>query len=77
MSEQVIREDERQACWEDFMCLLDAERGSPARSLKRRLWILGWKDLGTGDGKPQHRIESSHVHKWLAERGKPPAGGEK
>lgn len=60
--EETIREDERQACWEDFIAVLRMYRH---RSLLTRMLTMGWKDLGTGDGKPQHRLENSEVMRWL------------
>jgi hypothetical protein len=65
--EETIREDERQACWEDFVQTL-ITYGGPMKILLGRILEAGWKDLGTGDGKPQHRLKDSEVKKWLEMR---------
>lgn len=65
--EETFREDERQACWEDFIQVLRTwkYRGLTPKSLLGTMLDEGWKDLGTGDGKPVHRLETSEVNKWL------------
>ena len=65
--ETTFREDERQACWEDFIRVVRtySERGVPVKVMLRGMLKIGWKDLGTGDGKPLHRSEDSEVSKWL------------
>jgi len=57
MSEKEIREDERQACWEDFIQVLrNAIKDTPGSmelgALHEAVFLMGWKELGTGDGKP-------------------------
>ena len=71
--EATFREDERQACWEDFVQVLrNALRDkSKMRDVHRRVFAQGWKDLGSGDGKPMHQLEGSAVREWLGSgRGK-------
>lgn len=65
--EQTIREDERQACWEDFVALVTCHinSGSNLKALHKKVRESGWKDLGTGDGRPMHRSKDSEVNKWL------------
>jgi hypothetical protein len=69
--EDAIREDERQACWEDFIQVLKSygHGGGAVTILLRRMREIGWKDLGTGDGKPLHRMKDSEVRRWLANQG--------
>lgn len=66
--EQTIREDERQACWEDFVQLLNLYKqpgSGGVKTLLKKVKDNGWKDLGTGDGKPMRRQENSEVNRWL------------
>lgn len=65
--EATFREDERQACWEDFVRVLRNAVGNKmtVKELAHRIFQNGWKDLGTGDGKPQHRQERSAVNEWM------------
>ena len=65
--EQTIREDERQACWEDFMNVLTnaINNRTGLKALQARLREIGWEGLGTGDGKPMHRYLNSEVNKWM------------
>jgi hypothetical protein len=65
--EETIREDERQACWEDVLHVLEQaiKDKSKLRDVYQGIWLQGWKGFGTGDGKPMHRREDSHVNKWL------------
>ena len=67
--ESAFREDERQACWEDFIQVLRnaINDKSSLRDVLHGVYEQGWKDLGTGDGKPMHRREDSAVNKWLTE----------
>lgn len=67
------RNDERQACWEDFVRVLrsamkDAPRSAALKALHEAVFVMGWNDLGTGDGKPTHKQPNSAVSEWLAER---------
>ena len=64
--EETIREDERQACWEDVMHVLDQaiRDKSKLRDVRESIWLQGWKGFGTGDGKPMHRRSDSHVAQW-------------
>lgn len=66
------RDDERQACWEDFMvllrnCITDAPHSAALKSLRSAVFEQGWKELGTGDGKPQHKRPNSFVEQWRNE----------
>jgi len=68
--EATIREDERQACWEDVMHVLDQAISdkSKLRDVRNRIWQASWKDFGTGDGKAMHRMEKSYVNQRAALR---------
>jgi hypothetical protein len=70
--EAVIREDERQACWEDFIQVIrNAIKDSPnsfeLKALHEAVYLMGWKELGTGDGKPMHKRANSAVSEWRAD----------
>jgi hypothetical protein len=75
--EALFREDERQACWEDMIHVLRtySEFSVPAGEMLRAMLKAGWRDLGTGDAKPVHRLKDSEVNKWLRQhKGKLPEG---
>jgi hypothetical protein len=68
-SEKEIREDERQACWEDFIhvtrnAIKDAPGSFELRALHEAIYLQGWKELGSGDGNPQHKRAGSAVAEW-------------
>jgi hypothetical protein len=69
LGETTFREDERQACWEDFVQVLRhaITDKSKLRDVLHGVFLQGWKDLGTGDGKPMHQREDSAVRQWLEE----------
>lgn len=66
--EVVDRDDERQACWEDFVQVIrNAIKDAPCEeltALHEAVFSMGWKLLGTGDGKPQHKLPNSAVSEW-------------
>jgi hypothetical protein len=69
--EVMIRDDERQACWEDFIHVIrkaiedvPLERSAELRALHEAVFLQGWSLLGTGDGKPMHKREGSAVEEW-------------
>jgi hypothetical protein len=67
------REDERQACWEDFIQVIrgaikDAPESFELKALHEAVFLQGWKLLGTGDGKPQHLRPKSAVAEWKETR---------
>jgi hypothetical protein len=64
-----LRLDERQACWEDIVHVVrQAIEDSPGsfelKALHEAIYVEGWKDFGTGDGKPQHKRKDSAVNEW-------------
>ena len=67
--ELTYRESERQACWEDFVQVLRnaIKDKSSLKDVLHRVYLQGWHDLGTGDGKPMHMREDSAVNQWLRE----------
>ena len=58
------------AVWEDFMQTLTGyiNSGYGIKALRAKMRDQGWKDLGTGDGKPMHHYENSEVNQWLKRR---------
>jgi hypothetical protein len=72
-NEAQIREDERQACWEDVVhvirqAIADLPDSFALKSLHEAIFAQGWKDFGTGDGKPQHKRADSAVNEWMKTR---------
>lgn len=67
--EATFREDERQACWEDFVQVLrnGVTDKASVKNLLHGVYEQGWQQLGTGDGKPMHQRENSAVREWLNE----------
>ncbi len=73
MDEAEIRNDERQACWEDFIQVMrsaikDAPDSFELKALHEAIFNMGWRELGTGDGKPMHKRPGSAVSERIAER---------
>lgn len=61
------RLDERKACWEDFIQVIrnsikDCPESFELRALHEAVFAMGWRDLGTGDGKPMHQRPGSAVN---------------
>jgi hypothetical protein len=71
LRDAALRLDERQACWEDVVHVVrQAIKDSPGsfdlKALHEAIYVQGWKDFGTGDGKPQHKRKDSAVNEWTA-----------
>ena len=71
--DKYVREDERQACWEDFIQVIrssikDAPDSFELKALHEAVFLMGWNELGTGDGKPMHKRPKSAVNEWLKTR---------
>ena len=75
------RMDERQACWEDVLRVIEnaiddvgpeTPDAMPLLALYEAIWSQGWEEMGTGDGKPLHKKSDSKVNQWLKERGRKP-----
>ena len=69
---EAVREDERQACWEDFIQVIrnsikDAPHSVALKALHEAVYLTGWKELGTGDGKPMHKRKGSAVSERSAD----------
>lgn len=70
ITEILIRRDERQACWEDFIQVIrnsikDAPYSMTLKALHEAVFLMGWKELGTGDGKPMHKRPDSAVNERI------------
>lgn len=70
--EETYRESERQACWEDFVQVLRnaIKDKSSVKDVLHGVYLQGWSDLGTGDGKATHMRTDSAVNQWLREFGR-------
>jgi hypothetical protein len=78
IEEMKVREDERQACWEDFIQVVrNSIKDVPKQvtgkdaltALHEAVYSMGWQELGTGDGKPMHNRVDSACHHWKCEHG--------
>ena len=73
---EIIRDDERQACWEDVLHVIknaiddvgpESLEAMPLLALHGAIYEGGWQEMGTGDGKPIHKRPESFVNQWLRE----------
>ena len=65
-----IRDDERKACWEDCIQVIrnaikDRPESLELKALHEAVFNMGWWQMGTGDGKPQHLRPGSAVEERL------------
>jgi hypothetical protein len=72
---QALRLDERQACWEDVIQVIRSSmRDKPdsfaLKALHEAIFVMGWDEFGTGDGKPLHKRKNSAVNEWNKEHGR-------